>query len=78
MVVAELLDPQANEQELNLAAAPGGKATYLAAMMKSQGSLITKEIHHRRAWKSADNSKRCGVRNASILNLSPERLIKKF
>ena len=38
MAVAELLDPQPGERVLDLAAAPGGKATHIAAKMSGQGS----------------------------------------
>jgi 16S rRNA C967 or C1407 C5-methylase (RsmB/RsmF family)/NOL1/NOP2/fmu family ribosome biogenesis protein len=74
MAVAELLDPQPGERVLDLAAAPGGKATHLAALMGNQGLLVANEIHPRRAWDLAENLERMGVRNAVITNETSERL----
>lgn len=74
MAVAELLDPQPGERVLDLAAAPGGKATHLAALMGNQGLLVANEIHPRRVWDLAENLERMGVRNAVITNETPERL----
>ena len=50
MVVAQLLDPQPGERVLDLAAAPGGKATHIAALMAGRGLLIANETHSKRAW----------------------------
>jgi NOL1/NOP2/sun family putative RNA methylase len=78
MAVAELLDPQAGERVLDLAAAPGGKATHIAALMRGDGLLIANEIHPKRAWDLAENLERWGVRNAAITNESPERLAQRW
>ena len=74
MAVAELLDPQPGERVLDLAAAPGGKATHIASLMRGQGLLIANEMHPKRAWDLAENLERWGARNAAITNESPERL----
>ncbi len=74
MVVGELLSPQPGEMVLDLAAAPGGKATHLAALMKNTGLLIANEIHPRRVWDLAENMERCGVTNAIITNETSQRL----
>ncbi len=68
MAAAELLAPQPGERVLDLAAAPGGKTTHLAALMQGQGLLVANEIHPQRAWDLAENLERFGVRNAVILN----------
>ena len=78
MAVAELLDPQPGERVLDLASAPGGKATQIAATMQGQGLLIANEIHAKRAWELADNLERCGATNAAITNETPERLAERF
>ena len=61
MAVAELLDPQPGERVLDLAAAPGGKATHIAAKMQGQGLLVANEIHPKRAWELAGNLERWGA-----------------
>jgi NOL1/NOP2/sun family putative RNA methylase len=78
MAVSELLAPQSGDRVLDLAAAPGGKATHLAALMKNEGILVANDIHSRRVWDLAENLERCGVRNTCLLNESPENFIPVF
>lgn len=75
MIVAELLNPQPGERVLDLAAAPGGKTTHLAALMKNEGLLIANEIRLKRIWGLVGNLERWGVRNTVITNESPPRLV---
>jgi NOL1/NOP2/sun family putative RNA methylase len=74
MAVAELLAPQPGELVLDLAAAPGGKATHIAALMQGEGLLVANEIHPKRAWELAENLERWGARNVAITNETPARL----
>ena len=78
MAVAELLDPQPGERVLDLASAPGGKATHIAAKMQGQGLLVANEIHPKRAWELAGNLERWGATNVAITNETPERLADRF
>jgi NOL1/NOP2/sun family putative RNA methylase len=78
MAVAELFNPQPGDLVLDLAAAPGGKTTHLASLMKDDGVLVANETHPRRIWELAENMERWGVQNAAILNETPERLARAF
>ncbi len=78
MAAAEVLAPQPGEKVLDLSAAPGGKATHLAALMQNQGLLVANEIHPQRAWDLAENLERCGVQIATITNETPARLAETF
>ena len=78
MAVAELLDPQPGERVLDLASAPGGKATHIAAKMQGQGLLVANEIHSKRAWELAGNLERWGAANVAITNETPERLAERL
>jgi NOL1/NOP2/sun family putative RNA methylase len=78
MAVAELLESRPGERVLDLAAAPGGKATHIASLMGGQGLLIANELHPKRAWDLAENLERWGVRHAAITNEPPERLAERF
>ncbi len=49
MLVARALDPQPGERVLDLCAAPGGKSTHLAALMRNQGEVVAIERNPRRA-----------------------------
>ena len=74
MLAAQVLAPQPGETVLDLAAAPGGKATHIASLMDNQGILVLNEIHPRRVWDLAENLERCGVKNAIITSETPQRL----
>ncbi len=78
MAAAQVLSPQPGETVLDLSAAPGGKATHLAALMKNTGLLVANEIHPKRVWDLAENLERCGVINAIITNETPARLAEHF
>ena len=57
-----------------MAAAPGGKATHLAAWMNGQGVLVTNEAVSRRASVLAMNLERMGVTHALITSQYPGQL----
>jgi len=78
MVVAELLDPQPGERVLDLAAAPGGKTTHIASLMKNQGLLVANDIHSKRVRDLVKNVERWGAQNVVILNETPSRLVEHF
>lgn len=78
MAVAELMDVQPGEIILDLAAAPGGKATQIAGKMRGSGLLVANEIHPRRADILSENVERLGIRNTIVTNESPEGLADRF
>lgn len=78
MAVAELLDPQPGERILDLAAAPGGKTTHIAALMQGKGLLAANDLNNRRAQVLAKNLERWGARNTVVLNETPPRLVAHF
>ncbi|MBT2292990.1 RsmB/NOP family class I SAM-dependent RNA methyltransferase [Paenibacillus albidus] len=78
MSAAELLAPLPGETVLDLAAAPGGKTTHIAALMQGQGLLVTNEIHPERAKILAENVERLGITNALVTCATPQELSKRF
>ena len=78
MSPAELLAPLPGERVLDLAAAPGGKTTHLAALMHGQGLLVANEIKNKRVGHLAQNVERWGAGNVVVTNESPERLADHF
>lgn len=78
MAVAEIVDPQPGEKVLDLCAAPGGKTTHLAALMNQEGLLVSNEIHPARAKVLSQNVERMGIKNAVVLNETPDRLATRF
>ena len=78
MLVAEILAPLPGDRVLDLSAAPGGKATHIAALMQNQGLFVANEIHPQRVWVLAENLERWGARNTVITNEKPENLANCF
>ena len=78
MAVAGVVDPQPGEWVLDLAAAPGGKATHLAALMADRGLLVANDIDGKRSKILAENLERWGARNALVTNAHPDKLAQQF
>ncbi|MNO41434.1 Ribosomal RNA small subunit methyltransferase F [compost metagenome] len=78
MSAVELLAPEPGEVVLDLAAAPGGKTTQIAAKMAGSGLLISNEIHPQRAKILAENVERLGIRNAVVTQATPGELSARF
>ena len=78
MLPGSLCPPKPGERVLDLCAAPGGKATQLAAALGGEGLLIANEIHPTRAGILSQNMERMGVRNCIVTNATPAELGEKF
>ncbi|KAL9948122.1 rRNA (cytosine-C5-)-methyltransferase nop2 [Verticillium nonalfalfae] len=62
------LGPQENERVLDMAAAPGGKTTHMAAMMKNKGFILANDPNKARAKGLIGNIHRLGARNVVVSN----------
>lgn len=78
MAVAEVLDVKPGDMVLDLCAAPGGKATAVGSALCGKGLLTANEIVPSRAKILAENLERMGIKNALVLNESPEKLENRF
>ncbi|MCR5590598.1 MAG: RsmF rRNA methyltransferase first C-terminal domain-containing protein [Lachnospiraceae bacterium] len=63
---------------LDLCAAPGGKSTQIADLMKGRGLLVANEIIPSRAAVLSENLERMGVTNALAVNSDPNELAQRF
>jgi 16S rRNA (cytosine967-C5)-methyltransferase len=61
MAISRLFDPQPGERVLDLCAAPGGKTTHLAALMRDEGELVAVERHRGRAEALRRTAARMGA-----------------
>lgn len=74
MIPASLLPVQEGDFVLDLCAAPGGKATELAAKLDGTGLLVANDISVSRAMALAKNLQLTGVGNAAVTAETPERI----
>ena len=77
MAPAELLAPEPGMRVLDLCAAPGGKATQLAAKLQGRGLLVCNEYNSKRAAVLSQNVERMAVANALVLNETPQHLAQR-
>lgn len=78
MTPAQLLPVSPGERVLDLCAAPGGKATALAAKLQGQGLLVANDISAARAKALLKNLELFGVTNALVTNTTPNVLSAHF
>ena len=70
------LAPQVNERILDMCAAPGGKATYIAALMKNTGLLVCNDSNKERCKAIIGNVHRLGVQNTIVCNYDGRKFAK--
>jgi len=70
------LCPQPDDKILDMAAAPGGKATYIAQLMKNTGCLVANDIEIGRCEALENNIKRLGITNTIVINKDGRKLPK--
>lgn len=74
MLVAHIVDPRPGERVLDACAAPGGKTTHLAELMRDQGELLAVDSSPGRLRLVEENCARLGVTCASTLAEDARRL----
>ena len=78
MTPASVLPVEPGDRVLDLCAAPGGKATALAAKLKGKGLLVANDISASRAKALLKNLEVFGVTNAFVTNTVPAKLAGQF
>jgi ribosomal RNA methyltransferase Nop2 len=62
------LSPQPNERVLDMASAPGGKTTYMSAMMENSGLIFANDSNKDRLKGLTANVHRMGCKNVIVCN----------
>ncbi|PGG98910.1 ribosomal RNA methyltransferase Nop2 [Blastomyces parvus] len=72
------LAPQPNERILDMAAAPGGKTTYISALMQNTGCVLANDASKPRAKGLIGNIHRLGCKNTIVSNLDAREAFPKI
>ena len=70
MYACEVLEPRDGEVVLDMAAAPGGKTTYLAQLMGNTGAVVALELNRRRMRSLRSNVSRLGAENVIAVRMN--------
>ncbi|WEW56275.1 rRNA (cytosine-C5-)-methyltransferase nop2 [Emydomyces testavorans] len=71
------LAPQPHERILDMAAAPGGKTTYMSALMRNTGCVLANDANKERAKGLIGNIHRLGCKNTIVSNLDARSAFPK-
>ena len=66
----QTLSPSGEDRVLDMASAPGGKTTQMAAYMENTGSITAVDVNRRRLYALENNLERMGVRNTVVYNMN--------
>lgn len=67
LAAVRLLEPEPGEDIIDMCAAPGGKTTYIAELMRNRGSIRAFEISRPRAEMLTSNIRRLRLGNCEVL-----------
>lgn len=72
------LAPLPGERVLDMSAAPGGKTSYIAQLMKNSGTLIANDLKPQRQKATIANLHRLGVKNAIVCCYDGRKIAQVF
>ncbi len=78
ILVSKILDPQPYEFVLDLCAAPGGKATHIAQIMRNKGCIIAIDRSKPRIKRIKEHILRLGIKNLQVFHGDSRNLPEKY
>jgi methyltransferase NSUN6 len=78
MLVSRVLDPKPNEFILDMCAAPGGKATHLAQLMRNQGKIVAVDRSMPRLKQLENHMRRLGLTNIEVICADSRKLSEDY
>ncbi len=76
MIPPIVLEPKPGEKVLDMAAAPGAKATQIAMYMRNEGYLVANDVRRDRAYILISNLQRMGVTIAKVTIMDGRKFSK--
>ena len=73
MLVAQFLGPKPGQKVLDLCAAPGGKTTHLAELMRDQGEIVAMDLSAERVKMIEENCRRLGITSVQTVTADAAR-----
>jgi len=68
------LNPKSSDLVLDMTAAPGGKTTHLAQLMRNRGTIIAVDVNKEKVKALRSNIQRLGIRNTIIYRMKAEEI----
>lgn len=78
MVAVKVLDPQPGETVVDMCAAPGGKISYIAFLMRMQGKIYGFDRSENKVNKLKETLDRLGIKNVNIMVMDTRYLDLKM
>lgn len=66
MLVGQIANPKKGSLILDMCAAPGGKSTHLAQLMKNKGKILSRDIFEHKIDLIKENNRRLGISNIEV------------
>lgn len=78
ILVGQAVSPEPGARVIDVASAPGGKATHLAQLMQNQGEILALDVHEHKVKLIEENCRRLGVKIARTMLADAREIPKEY